>query len=182
MHLFHLVDLPHCYLTTKQPLQKFNSYTKAKRTERGRERKKRKRKVGKVICSSAPRGQTHRHLRGLIRLSLQYSRLSFDDPSHHLSLFPLSASSHTHTQTHTQAHHISLFSGSTFVSLFHLPCSLFPTFFCLSPSLFRFLLCLTTFEVCHSSCFVESYSLISTSVFVTLVQFHSWVVTAGRFR
>lgn len=51
-------------------------------------------------------------------------------------------------------------------------CSHFP-FPNIFPTVLLFLFCRTTFEVCHSFCFAASYSLISTTAFVTLVQLHS---------
>lgn len=124
-----------------------------------------------MICSSSPRG---RHTDTCVVWSdcPFNSRLFFDDQSHHVWLFPLSVSlSHTHTC-------ISLFPG---------PGPLFLSFISPAPCFEHFFFsalppcsCLTTFEVCHSSCFVGPYSLISTSLFVILVQFHFQVVTVGR--
>ena len=148
-------------------------------------REKRKTGAGKVICSPSPRGQTERHLRGLIRLSLQYPSLILWWSITSLSILHLWLSlslSLQHMHTHTL--HISIFWVYLCFPLSS-PSSLFLTtffffFFGPSTSSFHFLFCLATFEVCHSSCFVGPYSLISTSAFVTLVQFHFQVVTVGR--
>lgn len=149
---------------TKEPLQKFNS-KEDRAKERETERERQAKSYVPVLLGA------DRHLRSLIRLSLQYPSLSFDDPSHHLFLFLLSVSfSHTHTP-HIPISNLCFslsspqlpFSNNFFISL--PPCSASSS---PSPPL-----------KCVSSCF-ESYSLISTSAFVTLVQFHIQVVTVGR--
>lgn len=99
--LFHVSDLPQCYLTTKRPLQKFNHRTKAKRTDRRKKENGRERGRQSDVFLSSLEKQTPA---GLIRLCLQYPLLSFDDPSHRLFLF-----SQSHFRTHTRILHILIF-------------------------------------------------------------------------
>lgn len=164
--LFHGTDLPHYYLTAKHPLQKFYSNTNAKRTEQKTE------------------GERERQAKWYVPLLLRADRQTpvwFDHTVPSISLFILwwsitpflSVSPvclylfllHTHA---AYTHFLGLL-----LFLFHLLLSPYLPFPNIFSSMFLFLFCLTTFEVCHSFCFVASYSLISTTAFVTLVQFHS---------
>lgn len=100
---------------------------------------------------------------------------------HHISSFCSLCLSFTHTHRHTNSLHMPIFWGLflSFISSSHLTCLFHKSFFSL-PSYSTSSVCLATFEACHSSCFVEPYSLISTSAFVTLVRYHSQVLAVGR--
>ena len=108
---------------------------------------------------------------------LMIHHITFYSPSLALSLSLSSTHAHTHT---AYLYFLGLPLFPSFISELPIPNHFFFFFFGPSTSSFHFLFCLATFEVCHSSCFVGPYSLISTSAFVTLVQFHFQVVTVGR--
>lgn len=105
----------HNLQTTAVPLQKFKHVRKAKRTERRAGGDVAARHSEMFLLSS---GQRNRHQPGLIRLSLQYPLLSFDDPSHHLP--PYFSPSPCCTRTHCTSPLSALPLSHSFISSSHI--------------------------------------------------------------
>lgn len=173
--LFHVSDLPRCYLTTKRPLQKFNHRTKAKRTDR------RKRENGRVrqtkwyvplVLRETDTCRFDQTLPSISSLILWWSITS--------SLSILSVSlSHAHTYTS----HPHFLDGSlflSFISFSYLTSP--PNISCFSPSfLVPISVFLATFKFSLSLCFVGLHFLIIISVLVTKVQLYFQVVGLCSF-
>lgn len=110
--LFHVSDLPRCYLTTKRPLQKFNHRTKAKRTDRrkrenGRERERQTKWYVPLVLRETDTCRFDQTLPSISSLILWWSITSS------LSILSVSFS---HAHTYTSHPHL----GWIFVSVFHL--------------------------------------------------------------